>query len=473
MKKAVMCLLFLIILLPAAALADNLRVTYIDVGQGDAALVQCGGQSMLIDTGPASSSEALLSFLDHSGIVALDYVVGTYPYDDHIGGMAAVLSKYDVVSIWMPRVRNETRAFDEALLAIRQSGHLIDPPVAGNEFQLGDAVITVLAPIRDAYENLNDYSIVLRIDHGRNSFLFAGDAGQASIDEMLASRSDISANVFKVNNHGSAVGNMQAFVSAISPSIAVISCGDGNAPASVTLNRLEAAGALILRTDEKGNILIESDRTTLFHDQQVALGEGEWFGRINTREVNIRKGPGKSEDRIAYLDEGTAVRVMLTIENDSGETWYLIEINGIQGYVRGDLIDPVNPLAQGTADEIETTDTDDGLDPYFVPKSSPSPVPETAAPTGEPTASPTAPMPTASPVPTASASNATIPPLVTQNVTAPETQAPETQFFGNAISKFFHRATCDSLPSQKNRILFTSRDDAIQQGYIPCLACSP
>lgn len=479
MNRKIMCLVFLLLVLPIIAIADNLQITYINVGQGDAALLQCGGQSMLIDTGSDASQEALLAFLDQANVVALDYLVGTHPHDDHIGGFDEILSKYDVQAVWMPRVKNETKTFDAALLAIRQSGHLIDPPVAGNEIMLGDAVVTILGPISDVYENLDDYSIVIRVDHGKNSFLFPGDAGQVSMDEMLASKSAISASVLKVSNHGAAISSFPRFLTEVSPTIAIISSDPSNKPAKATLDALEKAGVFVLRTDEEGNIQIESDRTTIFYDQKPAMGEDEWYGKINIKNVNVRKGPSKRSDRIAYFDEGTAVSVLLTVENDNNETWYLIEMDGIQGYVLSDFVDPVNPLAYNTQTE-EGEDYIDELDEYFSPKSSPSTAPQvteeplvTAPPaTAEPTTTertvsslPTIPVPTVNSTSPSTSSQSTEPPV--------PTQPPQAQFVGNIISRIFHVDTCDSLPSQKNRITFGTRSEAIQAGYIPCLSCNP
>lgn len=472
MRKYTVCIIVILFaLLPVAAMADNLRITFIDVGQGDAALLQCGGQSMLVDTGSKESVETVLAFLDKTGIIALDYVVGTHPHADHIGGMYDVLTRYDVSSVWMPRVKNEIQEFDDTLLAVKQSDLKINAPVVGNEFMLGDAVITILAPISDAYEDIDDYSIVFRVDHGRNSFLFVGDAGRVSEDEMLASRSDIDVNVLKVSNHGANTSSTKAFLAATTPSIAIISCGIDNkegVPEESTIRALEEEGALVLRTDVDGNIQIDSDRTILFYDQELALEhENEWYGRINTKNVNVRKGASKRTDRVAYLDEGAAVRVLLTVESDTEDTWYLIEYNDIRGYVLSDFVEPVNPLASSGE---EGTVTDD-LDDYFMPYDATVPVVATVAPgeTDRPIATnaPIATIPSSGAVPTT-----TIRPLIVGSGQA--TQEPEAvSYIGNIISKIFHRTTCDSLPSTKNQVVFDTRIAAISDGYIPCLNCNP
>lgn len=471
MKKSTLSIIiFLLCVLPVAVVADNLRITYLDVGQGDAALLQCGGQTMLVDTGSEISEEALLAFLDKAGVVALDYLVGTHPHEDHIGNMDAVLAKYDVQNVWMPRVKNEIKAFDDALLAIKQSNLMINAPVVDTEFTLGDAIVTILAPMSEAYENLDDYSIVFRVDHGRNSFLFTGDAGRVSEDEMLASRSDIDVNVLKVSNHGGNTSSTKAFLAATTPDIAIISCGLGNEnkdPQESTLQALQEAGALILRTDENGTIQIDSDRTTLFYDQELALGQEDgWYGRINTKNVNVRKGASKRTDRIAYFDEGAAVKVLLTVENDTGDTWYLVEMNGVRGYVLSDFVEPVNPLSHNASDGETEEYVDDELDEYFMP---------TAVPGGSATDIVFA-TPTGTPNATLSASaTASLPP---PTIPVPQTgdneeTAPAVQYIGSVISKIFHKTTCDNLPAQKNQVTFASRALAVSGGYIPCLSCNP
>ncbi len=262
MKKlsAVVTLLF-VLLLPVFVCAD-LTVACIDVGQGDAALIQCDGHNMLIDAGTNASTEILLSYLDDIGVKTIDLVVGTHPHEDHIGGLDKAIERYDVKNVWMPRVQADTRTFEDVLLAIQSKGLKITAPTPGTTFVLGGAAITALAPNSVSYSETNDYSIVLRIDYGSTSFLFTGDAEAASESEMLAAGADLHADVLKIGHHGSSSSTTDAFLDAVDPDYAIVSCGADNSyghPHGETVSKLNAYGVRILRTDELGTITIRSD----------------------------------------------------------------------------------------------------------------------------------------------------------------------------------------------------------------------
>lgn len=256
----------LILLLPVVAWAD-LTVSYIDVGQGDAALVQCDGHNMLVDAGTNASTERLLSYLDGIGATSYDLVVGTHPHEDHIGGLDKVVEQFDVANVWMPRVQADTRTFEDVLLAIKAKGLRITSPAPRDTFELGGATVTALAPIGSSYAETNDYSIVLRIDYGGTSFLFTGDAEETSENEMLAAGAHLKADVLKVGHHGSRSSTTDMFLDTTDPGYAVISCGADNSyghPHAETLQKLDAKGIRILRTDKLGTITIRSDGKDVF-----------------------------------------------------------------------------------------------------------------------------------------------------------------------------------------------------------------
>lgn len=243
-------------------------VTYIDVGQGDSALLERNGHYMLIDGGDVQTREQLVQFLTDYGVTELDYVVGTHPHNDHIGGLDMVVKEFDVKTILMPKAVSTTKAFERLTEAIRQKGLKIKAPVPGDEFILGDDVrISTLSPQPGEYEDVNNYSIVFLVEFGNTRFMFTGDAEKLVEDEILAHGDDIRADVLYLGHHGSNTSTSGAFLQAVSPSIGVISCGKDNSynhPHEKVVNRLTDAGVEIYRTDIDGTITVVSDGSDIW-----------------------------------------------------------------------------------------------------------------------------------------------------------------------------------------------------------------
>nr|PZN07835.1 MAG: MBL fold metallo-hydrolase [Caldicoprobacter oshimai] len=241
---------------------DGLTVHFIDVGQADSILITMKDAAMLIDAGNNADSQLVVDYIKDRGITTLDYVVATHPHEDHIGGMDAVINAFEVKSIIMPRVESTTKTFEDVLEAISNKGLKVTPPVPGTKYPLGEAEFTILAPNSASYEDTNDYSVVIKLQYGATSFLFTGDAGFESEEEMLEKGYDLRADLLKVAHHGSRYSTSMEFLEAVQPKIAVISVGKDNDyghPAPETLQRLRQAGAEIYRTDESGTIIATSD----------------------------------------------------------------------------------------------------------------------------------------------------------------------------------------------------------------------
>ena len=248
--------------------SGTLEVYFFDVGQGDSELIRLpGGENILIDAGTSSTEDELVGELRSLGAETLDLVVATHPHADHIGGMAAVIDAFDVRQVVMPRISESdtptTKTYENLLQSIADKGLTITPAEPGDELlSSGGAVLTVLAPNGEDYGDLNNYSVVLRLTYGEDSFLFTGDAEEASEEEMLSLDWPLTATVLKCGHHGSETSTSPAFLDAVSPQYAVISCGvdnDYGHPDAVTLEKLEAAGAEVFRTDLQGTILASTD----------------------------------------------------------------------------------------------------------------------------------------------------------------------------------------------------------------------
>lgn len=261
--------------------SGTLEVYFFDVGQGDSELIRLpGGENILIDAGTSSTEDELVGELRSLGAETLDLVVATHPHADHIGGMAAVMDAFDVRQVVMPRISESdtptTKTYENLLQSIADKGLTIMPAEPGDELlSSGGAVLTVLAPNGEDYGDLNNYSVVLRLTYGEDSFLFTGDAEEASEEEMLSLDWPLTATVLKCGHHGSETSTSPAFLDAVSPQYAVISCGvdnDYGHPDAVTLEKLEAAGAEVFRTDRQGTILASTDGSGV---TMTALGKAE------------------------------------------------------------------------------------------------------------------------------------------------------------------------------------------------------
>lgn len=334
---------------------DMLRVDYIDVGQGDSILITTpDGVNMLIDAGEGEGkSGAVTSYLTQRGIDEIDTVIATHPHSDHINAMDEVLDSTEVEHFYMPDVSHTTKDFENMLDALEDVED-IKAVKAGDNFSLGQQVsCRVLAPCSESYEDLNDYSVVLKLTYGETDFIFMGDAEALSEEEILAAGEDVSADVLKCGHHGSSSSSSPDFVEAVDPQYAVISCGVDNSyghPDSETLSVLDSFGITVLRTDKQGTITIESDGNNIIYNDTASA---------------------VSEEAVQTTNESEAVF------KDSREN-------------------------------------------------------ETSSPVES-----------------------------------------EITYIGNINSKKFHKSDCSTLPAEKNRVYFSSRQEALQQGYSPCGKCDP
>jgi competence protein ComEC len=254
------------------SVTKSLEVHFIDVGQADAILVKVPtGENMLIDAGNNADGDLVKSYLKDQDIITLDVVVGTHPHEDHIGGLDTVINSFNIGKVYMPQVMHTTKTYEDVLIAIGNKGLKVTKYKAGDVFNLGSAKCTILAPNSDSYEDLNNYSIVIRLDYGQTSFLFTGDAEDVSENEILAKKYGIKADVLKVGHHGSTSSTSPAFLKAVSPKYAVISVEKDNQyghPDSIILNRLNTFGSEIYRTDDSGTIIAISDGKSITFDKK-------------------------------------------------------------------------------------------------------------------------------------------------------------------------------------------------------------
>ena len=243
----------------------TLTVTWLDVGQGDAAVIQCGGQTMLIDGGKPEKSSYIYAWLQQHGLSYLDVIVATHVDADHIGGLSGALNYASVGTAYCPVTTGTTEIFQSFVKYLAQRGKQITVPTAGETFALGGAQVQILGPLHSA-EDSNDNSIVLKVSFGATSFLFTGDAERAEEQDLLNAGVNLQSTVLKVGHHGSDTSTSYPFLRAVAPQYAVISVGAGNSyghPTEAVLSRLRDAGVTTFRTDMQGEITAVSDDQTV------------------------------------------------------------------------------------------------------------------------------------------------------------------------------------------------------------------
>jgi beta-lactamase superfamily II metal-dependent hydrolase len=239
--------------------SDNLTVYFLDVGQGDSVLIDCGSYECLIDAGPEAP-------VIPSGVVQvpLEAVVVTHAHADHIGGMPDVFKDYVVKSFWYSGESSITQAYSSMMKAVNnEAGCTVHEAHVGDFISTPGAdglIIQVMASGGGA--DANDSSVVLSVDYGDSAWLFAGDVQVAGEENMIEAGQAHHVNVLKVAHHGSCTGTSEAFLAAVSPEMAVISVGQGNTyghPCPAVLGRLEAHSVAVFRTDTFGSIVLTTD----------------------------------------------------------------------------------------------------------------------------------------------------------------------------------------------------------------------
>ena len=251
---------------PNSGSGQGLTVHYIDVGQGDSILAGLDGHYMLIDAGENDQADTVVSYLKQAGVTSLDYVIGTHPHSDHIGGLDKVIDEFSVGKVILPPVEHTTRTFEDVLNSVSNKGLKITKPVPGSTYTLGSASFTIVAPVKDYGNDLNNWSVGIRLTYGSNSFLMCGDAESQAESDMLERGMPLKADVLKAGHHGSSTSTSSGFLKAVSPSYVVIQCGKDNSyghPHKETMEKLEKAGCQVLRTDEYGTITASSDGTQI------------------------------------------------------------------------------------------------------------------------------------------------------------------------------------------------------------------
>jgi len=244
---------------------EELRVHFIDVGQGDSILIDLGETEILIDGG--DKSPGVVAYLnDYVGGV-LEAMVATHPHPDHIGGLIAVMDSFEVEEIWLNGDTASTKTYQEFMNRVNTEGASINEAIRGQSIEIGDLILPILHPVKPLLDNLHDNSIVLSLGYGEVDFLFTGDAEEEVEGAMLVA-SDIAVpdvEILKVGYHGSRGSSSAQFLDIVKPEVAVYMAGEGNRygyPHEETITALTDIGAEICGTDIHGTIIVTTDGET-------------------------------------------------------------------------------------------------------------------------------------------------------------------------------------------------------------------
>ncbi len=291
---------------------------FIDVGQALSVLVECDGQFMLYDGGNVDDGSLVVSYLQSQGVEELEYVFCSHAHEDHVGGLAAALAYFPANHVYSPVTEASTKCFQNFVKYTQQQGLQVEVPAVGTVWQLGSATVTMLGPVAQ-YSDTNDTSIVLRIDYGSTSFLLTGDMEKTAESDLVASGADLKADVLQVGHHGSSTSTGYAFLNAVLPEMAVISCGVDNKyghPHEETLSILRDAGVDLYRTDLQGTITIGSDgqnytvgTENFVPDSQLnptdpaasSTAQQAYIGNVNSKKFHLPSCPNLPAEKNQIL----------------------------------------------------------------------------------------------------------------------------------------------------------------------------
>jgi len=248
---------------------DKFKVTFLDVGQGDAALVELPDQKvMLIDAGPEKSESGrrvIAPYLWANGIRRIDYLVSTHPHPDHFGGFPYLMDNFKIGEIWLNgEVSPESEIFFKK---VQDSNIHYQVKRRGDILETNNYKIYVLHPNDDFFadsergdfSNYNSGSLVVKVEAGRSSLLFTGDIEAEAEESLIPLGKWLRSDIIKVPHHGGRTSSSEGFIKAVSPQAAVISLGKYNSyhhPHPATIERYKAAGVRIYRTDIDGAVIV-------------------------------------------------------------------------------------------------------------------------------------------------------------------------------------------------------------------------
>lgn len=272
---AVLLLSTVLFIQPVDAAAKEMKVHFIDVGQGDSIYIHtAAGENILIDAGNGKGT-ATINYLKKQKVRTINYLISTHPDADHMGGLNDIVNNFNVKTIYAPKVSHTTQVYKDFLTAVKKKKLTIKTARRGVKIPVKGVTATFLAPVKDyGKTDLNNWSAVLKLTYGKKSFLFTGDAETKSENDMIQSKQNLKADVLKVGHHGAKTSTNNAFLQKVKPSNAIISVGKKNNyghPTSTVLNNLKSNKVNVYRTDKQGTIIAVTNGSSLKFNVQPSV----------------------------------------------------------------------------------------------------------------------------------------------------------------------------------------------------------
>ncbi|WHY88544.1 ComEC/Rec2 family competence protein [Neobacillus novalis] len=314
--------------------AGKMQVYYLDVGQGDSIYIKTpNGDDILIDGGNNDRGDDVVAFLKKYHVDDLEVMIATHPDADHIGGLDTVLQNFDVKSVYMPKVTHTTKTFEDFILAVKNEGLKLKEAKAGVSLELAGVDAEFVGPVTSYGEDLNSSSAVLKMTYDKNTFLFTGDAAVKAEQDMIASGTELQADVLKLGHHGANTSTSEAFLTKVQPKYAIVSAGKNNQyghPTAETLQKMQAHNIQVFRTDEQGTIIATSDGSTItFHTDPAKIEQNTVKNNANDTPAN----PAVTQAPQTTTSQAAATALKAKVDNPTpgqNETIHL-DISGMSG----------------------------------------------------------------------------------------------------------------------------------------------
>ena len=250
----------------AVTQSGEMKVHFLDVGQGLSILAQSEGKTMIYDGGDRKTSRFVVSYLKEHGVSKIDYLISSHYDADHMTGLIGCLNAFDVKNVISSNYVHTSKLYQSFVKAVKADGLKMQHPAVGKTYKFGRGSFEILAPKTIEAKGSNNNSVAIKLMNGENSFVFTGDAEHESEAAMCNSGIDLSCDVLVPGHHGSATATSWDFLQKTVPEYAVISCGTNNKyghPDKDTMDKLQSMDIQVYRTDKQGTIVVTSDGTNL------------------------------------------------------------------------------------------------------------------------------------------------------------------------------------------------------------------